>query len=102
MFRVTISDHIPFADQRFGFAVDQVSRDLQHPLLVRIPGDSTDRYFTSGKCDHKQNVVRNQPLPAPYFYGKEVTSRERLPVRLEKPTRGFAGPEPAPARSNDL
>ena len=75
---------MPLAKERSGFVVHQISRDLQHPRLIRVRRDSTQGHSASSQLDHEEHLLSRQALPTPHLNRMEVTGRNGFPVSLEK------------------
>jgi len=75
---------MPFAEERSRFAVHQISRDLQHPCLIRVRRDSTQGHSASSQFNHEEDVLSRQALPTPHLNRKEITGCKELPVSFEK------------------
>jgi len=81
---IAVNDQVPLAEEQAIFAVRETSRHLQHPRLIRVRRDSANDDSASGKIDHEEDIVCDQAPPTPYLDCKEVTGRDRFPMRLEK------------------
>src|SRR5207302_10171090 len=88
--RVAIEEQILLAHQRSINDVQQVAPNLHHPVGVGVERDSRDANASRGKLNDKQYIVCHQSTPTPELHSKEVSSRQRLPMRLQKDRPGHS------------
>jgi hypothetical protein len=71
--------------------IGEITRHLQHPLLVRMRCDARDLHCAASQIKKEQNIVGYQAAQGKDFDREEVSGRDTLPVRLEegRPRRAF-------------
>ncbi len=77
-----MDDQVPSAAEHAGLGIRQIAHHLQHPRLIRVRRNAGDDDAACGQIDHEKDVMCDQASPTPYLDGKEVTGRDRFPVRL--------------------
>jgi hypothetical protein len=62
VFRVSIENQIPLAAKEAIVHVGDVARDLRHPCVVGMRGNTGDVYGSGSDVDKEQYVLRDETL----------------------------------------
>ena len=65
------------------FTVCQVSRNLFHPISIRLSNDPGDIHLTTRESNREKHMVADQSSLRPHFHRKEICSSLEIPVRSQ-------------------
>jgi len=100
---VSIADQMPASREQVASAAGEITGDLTHPGIRRIPSDPGDVDLSAADVDEEEAVIGNQPKCGPDFGGEEIGGEQAVGVRLDEvgPT-GFTFAGAVAGQGSDL
>ena len=84
VFCVPIHNEVPRISKKAIMGIGDIARDLCHPGVVRMWGNTRDVDLSRREIDEEEEVVRDQPLERQDLHAQEVGRRQTLPVGFQK------------------